>query len=158
MTERMNVNAVMQAVNGNYGQAGYGRRRPARSKGRRGRGFFGDLWSGIKKVGSWVKDNKIISKVASAIPHPAAQRVGAVASTLGLGRKRRRVRRGRRRGGNRFVAGLKKIHDYVKKHQLASTIASKLGYHRAAAVAKSLGYGKKRKARRVRKSRYHRRR
>lgn len=54
-----------------------------------GEGFFGDVWSGIKKATGFLKDNKIISSVASLIPHPAAQSVGRVAGSLGFGRKGR---------------------------------------------------------------------
>lgn len=58
----------------------------------RGSGFFGDLWSGIKKAGNWVKDNRIISGVAKAIPNPISQVVGNVAHAVGLGRHRARGR------------------------------------------------------------------
>ena len=44
------------------------------------------FWDSIKSAFNWVKDNKIISTVASIIPNPAAQRIGAVAGQLGLGR------------------------------------------------------------------------
>ena len=52
-----------------------------------GKGFWGDLWSGIKKGVGWLKDNKVVSTVAKLIPHPAAQQVGAVAGQVGLGRR-----------------------------------------------------------------------
>ena len=52
-----------------------------------GKGFWGDLWSGIKKGVGWLKDNKVVSTVANLIPHPAAQRVGGVAGQLGFGRR-----------------------------------------------------------------------
>ena len=51
-----------------------------------GKGFWGDLWSGIKKGVGWLKDNKVVSTVAKLIPHPAAQQVGAVAGQVGFGR------------------------------------------------------------------------
>ena len=52
------------------------------------------LWDAIKGGFNWLKDNKVISTVASMIPHPAAQRVGSIAGQLGLGgRKRRNVLR-----------------------------------------------------------------
>lgn len=56
---------------------------------------YGEIWGiigdGLKKVHTWVKDNKIVSKVAGAF-NPAA---GAAAAQLGYGRKRRVVRRRR---------------------------------------------------------------
>jgi len=52
-----------------------------------GKGFWGDLWSGIKKGVGWLKDNKVVSTVAKLIPHPAAQQVGAVAGQVGFGRR-----------------------------------------------------------------------
>ena len=52
-----------------------------------GKGFWGDLWNGAKKVFNWAKDNKAVSTIAGLIPHPAAQRVGAVAGQLGMGRR-----------------------------------------------------------------------
>ena len=54
-----------------------------------GDGFFSDVWKGIKKVGGFLKDNKVISNVASLIPHAGAQNVGKVAGVLGFGRKRK---------------------------------------------------------------------
>ena len=51
-----------------------------------GKGFWGSLWNGIKKGVGWLKDNKVISTVAKLIPHPAAQQVGAVAGSVGMGR------------------------------------------------------------------------
>lgn len=79
---------------------GYGRRRRRTVRRRRmgGSGFFGDLWSGIKSAANYVKDNKLLSKGLSLIPHPAAKTASGVASALGLGR-RRRVGRPRMRGG-----------------------------------------------------------
>lgn len=82
---------------------GYGRRRrvrrsPAvrrrRTRRMRGRGFLSDVWSGIKSAANYVKDNKLISRIAGAIPHPLSQRIAAGARSVGLGR-RRRVQRGR---------------------------------------------------------------
>ena len=51
-----------------------------------GKGFWGDLWSGVKKVFNFAKDNKVISTVAGMIPHPVAQRIGAAAGSVGMGR------------------------------------------------------------------------
>ncbi|MDR3680475.1 MAG: hypothetical protein P4L41_10960 [Flavipsychrobacter sp.] len=45
------------------------------------------LWDSIKNAFNWVKDNKIISTVASLIPHPAGQAVGNIAGQLGFGRR-----------------------------------------------------------------------
>ena len=52
-----------------------------------GKGFWGDLWSGIKKGVGWLKDNKVVSTVAKLIPHPAAQQVAGVAGAVGMGRR-----------------------------------------------------------------------
>jgi len=52
-----------------------------------GKGFLGDLWNGAKKVFNWAKDNKVISTVAGMIPHPVAQRIGAAAGSVGMGRR-----------------------------------------------------------------------
>ena len=51
-----------------------------------GKGFWGDIWSGIKSVGKFLKNNKVISTVAKLIPHPIAQQVGQVAGSVGMGR------------------------------------------------------------------------
>lgn len=75
-----------------------GRRRKRRSM--RGAGFFGDLWSGIKKVAApvhnFVKDNKLISRGLGLLG-PKGKAVGAVADQFGYGR--RRYRRRRMQGG-----------------------------------------------------------
>ena len=65
-----------------------GRKRGAGRQQLKGDGFFGDLWSGVKKAANWVKDNKIISKVGSVIPIPAVQQAAKVADMAGLGRGR----------------------------------------------------------------------
>lgn len=74
--------------------SGLGRRRTVR---RRGAGFFGDVWNGIKRgaegLHNAVKDSGIIGKLA---PGP----YGSVARTLGYGRRRRRPVRRRRVGGS----------------------------------------------------------
>lgn len=46
----------------------------------------GDFISTLRSIGKFVKDNKLISSVAKAIPHPIAQAVGSVAEHLGAGR------------------------------------------------------------------------
>lgn len=94
--------------------AGYGarRRRPAprRRRRQRGTGFFGDLWGGIKKGFNFVKDNKLVSRGLALIPHPGAQRIGAVAGQLGFGGRRRRMRGGcnscQRGGAGRIYGGI----------------------------------------------------
>jgi hypothetical protein len=79
--------------------AGYGARRPRRKapkrrvvrrKTQRGSGFFGDVWSGIKKAGSYVAKNKLLSKGLALIPNQTVQNLGKAAAQLGLGRRRAR--------------------------------------------------------------------
>ena len=73
---------------------GFGRRKHVRRH--RGKGFFGDLWNGVKDVAgkTWnvVKDAKVISNVAGQF-NPT---LGRVAAAVGVGRRRRRhkVKRG----------------------------------------------------------------
>lgn len=53
-----------------------------------------------KKVGSFIKDKKLVSTILGQIPHPAASVASKVASAVGLGRRRRRkpmVASGRKR-------------------------------------------------------------
>ena len=54
-----------------------------------GEGFFGDLWDGVKKVGGFLKDSKILSGVASAIPHPYAQTAAPILKQIGLGKRKK---------------------------------------------------------------------
>jgi len=56
-----------------------------RAPARRGAGFWGDVWGGIKKVGSWVKDNKALSKGADFI---GRNDWGDKLRNVGLGRGR----------------------------------------------------------------------
>lgn len=66
----------------------------------KGRGFL-DFF---KKVGKWFKDNKVISKVGNALGAagvPYASKVGEVAGSIGLGRRRRRGGALRLAGGRR---------------------------------------------------------
>jgi hypothetical protein len=73
---------------------GYGRRRRRRQ---RGSGFFDDVGrfftktipSGFRSAGNWIKDNKVISRGLSLIPHPAGKAAGFITGQLGLGRRRR---------------------------------------------------------------------
>ena len=60
------------------------KRKPQRGKG---------VLSILKKVGNFVKDQKLISRGLGMIPDPRAQVAGQVAGLVGLGRKRRVVRR-----------------------------------------------------------------
>jgi len=60
----------------------------------RGEGFFGDLWSGIKKGFNFIKDNKIVSGVASLIPHPAAQGIAQGAKLFGMGHGKGKKKKG----------------------------------------------------------------
>lgn len=53
--------------------------------GQQGKGFL----SFFKKVGKFIKDNKVISTVANLIPLPGAQVIGKVSGAVGLGRKRK---------------------------------------------------------------------
>lgn len=62
-------------------KGGARKKRPAR----RGAGFWGDVWSGVKKVGSWVKDNKALSKGADFI---GRSDWGDKLRNVGLGRGR----------------------------------------------------------------------
>ena len=51
-----------------------------------GRGVIGD-------VASFIRDQKLISKGLGMLPHPAAQAASQIAAMVGLGKKRRAVRR-----------------------------------------------------------------
>ena len=50
-----------------------------------GAGFWDDLKDWGHNAIKWLKDNKIVSSIANAIPHPIAQQVGKVAENLGFG-------------------------------------------------------------------------
>jgi hypothetical protein len=73
-------------------------------------GGGGNFLSNLKDFGSkilgFLQGSKLISNVASAIPHPIAQTVGAVARNLGLGDGYRH-----RRGG--IVIDPSQYHDYL---------------------------------------------
>ena len=58
-----------------------------------GEGFLGDLWDGVKKVGGFLKDSKILSTVGSMIPHPGVQAGARIIGQLGGRQKNRRVRK-----------------------------------------------------------------
>lgn len=48
-----------------------------------GSGFFDDLWSGIKKVGSFLKDTGIATTLANAAQTAATPFIGSTASQIG---------------------------------------------------------------------------
>ena len=58
---------------------------PARAFLAEGGGIFDKIWSGIKSGVRWLRDKKLVSKIARSIPHPVAQTVGQVADDLGFG-------------------------------------------------------------------------
>ena len=171
MFSRANINAHDIRAKLNRPR-GTGRRRP--SIRRRGKGFFGNLWNGIKRAASWVKSNKIISRVANAIPHPYAKAIGTAAGAVGLGRRRRSTRRRggarmytptvvlrksvggrrkrtvRRRRGGSMSSFLSKAHKFVKSHRLASKGLRHFGFNTLARGAHALGYGKRKRRRTVR--------
>lgn len=47
-----------------------------------GSGFFGDLWDGIKKAGTWLKDTGIASAAADALQPVAASVIGPKGAEL----------------------------------------------------------------------------
>ena len=51
-----------------------------------GYGFFDSVGNFFKRAYNVVKNNKLISRVGSLIPHPAVQAAARVAGQLGLGR------------------------------------------------------------------------
>ena len=51
-----------------------------------GGAWYNDLWNGVKKVGGFIKDNKLVSKGLNAA---GLGKYGKIASQIGLGRKRR---------------------------------------------------------------------
>ena len=77
----------------------------------RGRGFFSNIWSGIKKAANWIKDNKIISRVGSVIPIPAVQKLASAAGAVGLGRRRR----ARRMMGGGYIPSTAMNFDQIAK-------------------------------------------
>jgi len=49
-------------------------------------GALKDILSGVNK---FLKSSHLVSTIASAIPHPAAQSIGAMAKAAGYGRRKR---------------------------------------------------------------------
>jgi hypothetical protein len=140
--------------------SGLGRRRRTTRRHMRGRGIFGDIgnWLNgaantvynnvLKPVGNFVKDQHLISKGLAFIPHPAGKAAAMAAGLAGLGRRRRRRR------VTRGAGFLSNAHTYIKKNRLvsrglsfASQFHKPLGKY--VGVAKSLGYGRRRRRRRV---------
>lgn len=117
---------------------GTGRRRVMH---RRRRG--GDLKSILSSAHKFVKDKRLIS---SALSHFGHHKLASAASTLGYGRRRRRVHR--RRGGN-VRSILSSAHKFVKDKRLVSSALRHFlphsNLHKAAHV---LGYGRRRTVRR----------
>jgi hypothetical protein len=62
-----------------------------RKKTMHGKGFFGDMWSGIKNVapavGRFIKDNNLVSKGLSLVGQDG---LANTAKSIGLGRRRKR--------------------------------------------------------------------
>jgi hypothetical protein len=83
------------------------KRRVVRRRVQHGEGFFGDLWSGIKKVAGIVKDNQLVSRGLDA----AGQgKYAGIARQFGLGKRRKRQVGGRMRVAPiRSVAGTGRI-------------------------------------------------
>ena len=63
-----------------------------------GDGFFGDVWSGLKSIGSFVKDNKLISKGLALSGNPM---LSAGANMFGVGRHKakRKAKKTKSQGG-----------------------------------------------------------
>lgn len=53
-----------------------------------GAGFFDDVKNFFSRVGTFVKDNRLVSRVLGAIPHPLAQGLAQGAQFLGVGANR----------------------------------------------------------------------
>lgn len=132
-------------------------------------GFFTrTIPSAARSAYNYVRNNNVISDLASNIPI-----VGNIARTglrhLGVGRRRKRVRRvrvirrRRRIGGDaKPVSRLAQLNKYLKETKLVSKGLHALGFPKLSSVASVYGYGRRRKRRvgrpRVRKVRRIRRR
>jgi hypothetical protein len=86
------------------------RRSPVRRRRLRGRGFFGNIWNGIKRVATgahdFIKSNRLVSRGLALTPYKGA---AAAAGALGYGRRKRRSHR-RQRGRGSNIANLKKVY------------------------------------------------
>ena len=105
----------------------------------------------LRSAHDWIKKNKIISTVGSALGRvgvPYAGAIGTAASTLGYGRRRivrkRRPLRPRAIGGS-LRSMLSAAHGFIKKNQLVSKGLSHFGHSKLASAPSSLGYGRRRR-------------
>ncbi len=138
-----------------YGN-GYRKRRVGRPRLRkRGKGFFSSIGNALSKAHDFIKSNKLVSTVGNALGSvgvPYAGAIGKAAGVLGYGKRRLRARprvvRRRRVGGLNLRSLLSSGHALVKKHGLASKLASHLGHPKLASAISSLGYGRRRVRRR----------
>lgn len=122
------------------------------------------VWGGIKKAHNWVKDNKLISRGFSLIPHPGGKLTGAIINGLGYGRRkrrmvRRRVVHSRRRGGSVYSRGPKSRQrgGFLPLGSLFSLLAPSLVAGLAAKRALGKGRGGRRRVGRPRVVRRRRR-
>ncbi len=144
--------------NPNIYYGGARKRRVGRPRVRRhGGSFFGSIGNALSKAHDFIKNNKIISTVGNALGAvgvPYAGAIGKAASTLGYGRRRRRVVRHRRRGGALNIRGLlSKVHGFVKGNQLVSKGLNHFGHSKLAGIASSAGYGRRKRTVRRRRRR-----
>ena len=105
----------------------------------------------LRSAHDWIKKNKIISTVGSALGRvgvPYAGAIGTAASTLGYGRKRivrrRRPLRPRAIGGS-LRSMLSAAHGFIKSRKLVSGALTHFGHSKLASAASSLGYGRRRR-------------
>lgn len=107
-----------------------------------GYGFFGDLWNGAKKAFGWIKDNKVVSKVARAL---GQNTVANVADQLGFGGRMKIMPvRVDQEGGAFFGSAwdkFKRLHGWVRDNKVISRGLDAFGHKNLAGVARQLGYG-----------------
>ena len=110
----------------------------------------------LRSAHDWIKKNKIISTVGSALGRvgvPYAGAIGTAASTLGYGRRhyRRRVVRRRplrpRAIGGSLRSMLSASHAFIKSRKLVSGALTHFGHSKLASAASSLGCGRRRRRR-----------
>ena len=123
-------------------------RRPTRRRTvRRARG--GGFMDALRSAHDWIKKNKIISTVGSALGRVGVPYAGAIetaASTLGYGRRRRVVRRRPLRPraiGGSLRSMLLASHAFIKSRKLVSGALTHFGHSKLASAASALGYGKR---------------
>lgn len=111
---------------------------------RHGGSWLGDAFS---KAHDFIKNNKLVSRIAnglSAVGVPYAGAIGKAAGVLGYGRRRRRVVHRRRRIGGSLRSVLSGVHKFVKDNRLVSkglrALAPSSNLHKA---AHTLGYGRR---------------